>query len=372
MKLSVVIIPRTDPCSLSWTRCLQCLKNQTLPGESVECLYVGETVPDIVVTEALRLSYQLHHCRYSARSGSINQVISECKGEFLLLLDEPMAFSDTYLADILALFDSPSIAAVQSRIVDDEETREPLPFPSRAGFKRFLFVPFLNGRICALRKESVEAVGGCSNWRFPVMWIDLSLRLLLHPRILRTTSRLTAISLAPSKDRVAEHVAIGWDAVLFATTWRAVFSKRFKRFLLRCGKFLSLRLNEVSLYSLGREAIDVATILARVAPGCIGGLVCLPFAPILAPPLSLQRSGHDVLYPWTFFFKDDFGTYASRILLSDHHDLSIAEWEVIEPLILTTPQNSSRNALHQLDGSDEGQILRSHLVRKDILRVESS
>ena len=122
MKISFIFYPVSSFASEHWKCTLQCLLNQGCRKDELEFIFFdfSELAAAKDLCHISSGSY-LTLPRSKRASNERNQAVAISTGEILLFIEEPFVLPDDYCTSLYECFNPPYIAAVQTRIISQEE-----------------------------------------------------------------------------------------------------------------------------------------------------------------------------------------------------------------------------------------------------------
>ena len=338
ISFSLIILPSKINCESEWRRTFASIEQQRFDKCKIEYIVCVEQSAVTTFSKlATRLPINLITCPARAASERRNFAAGHARGDILLFVEEPMLLPPDYLCEFSKIFEDRIIGAAHSRIVDAGELKFKQHFPSRAGFVRFLRVPVLDGRICAIRSSLFRQLGNFDRSCGRMSWPDYSWRMLFYPAVLRSTSVVTAISLRKQETRWRRTInafICGADRAAFVVRWRNILRSRWKRIIAQAIKRFQLRSADMrQIYSDGLLRQAVCNICYELF-AVVGFVLGLPLALSRCETVKLKRQEGGLVHPWTYYFGDDTRLYAGRICVSDDTYLHGAAVMTARELIL--------------------------------------
>jgi hypothetical protein len=308
----------------------------------------------------------------------MNEVrLSANQADILLYIEEPFLLPADYVHAVVKQFDVPWIGAVQTRIVSEYESQRPYPRPSRAGYKKLLRTPVLDGRVAAIRSSCFDDCGQFAVLDGEYLWSDLSWRLMFLPVVLHMTRAITAVSLRAYSTKsfwqVTHSEASG--CAQFLLRWRSVLLSRLRRIV-----GAKLRMYQLELLDLRNHPLSFSYYsflflwLHRLVTGAMIMFYCIWWYLRVARNM-IVRYQIESLYPWAFFYSDDHATYNGRISIRELQFLDSPQLTFIHNLFMTKSLHSaSENMDEDLMSAHHLTVtqLQAELVLRDILVSEKS
>ena len=333
---SVIIVVSNIANSAAWLRCLESLTASLKKEELAEVILAAPSYLKADLSKPLSKMEKSTFVPIESHKKEIlrTTIANLCNGTFLLFIEEPILFSSSLITEMISRFTHESIAAVLPKMSSGSEDGV-FTFPRSYGFKRHFRVPHITESVVMIRQSAMLAVKGFSNIEFSAQWLDLSWRFQFAHFILYYSASLTVVSLVREQLTYRYSLISSWQKgkVLanFVVEWRHTLYGRSVRFFFRMKHLVSIRTNllldiirkdgtSYLIKNLSLEAFSALSFAIHLLPAVLHlshqkvtmkGLPSVPFK------LDESSNNFYTLYPWTFYYQDDFGFYSSRILLAD-------------------------------------------------------